>query len=54
MAHFYPGLLCINALRPGADPEGLPMEHFNKLQSGINVRDGEWLGEMGVPFRTVG
>jgi CRP-like cAMP-binding protein len=32
-------------LRPAADPEGLPIEHFNKLRSGINVRDGEWLGD---------
>jgi|HubBroStandDraft_6_1064221.scaffolds.fasta_scaffold370294_2 hypothetical protein len=35
-------------LKSAANPEGLPMEHFDKLRSGINVRDGEWLGEMGV------
>jgi CRP-like cAMP-binding protein len=35
-------------LKSAVNPEGLPMEHFDKLRSGINVRDGEWLGEMGV------
>jgi len=30
-------------LKSAANSEGLPMEHF-----GINVRDDEWLGEMGV------
>ena len=35
-------------LKSAANPEGLPMEHFDKLRSGINVRDSEWLGEMGV------
>jgi CRP/FNR family transcriptional regulator, cyclic AMP receptor protein len=35
-------------LKSAANPERLPMEHFDKLRCDINVRDGEWLGEMGV------